>query len=56
MWSSFTKDALPIGTEIDVDGYLATTAGRATGREVTFPDGRKLCLASSGPDALDQEK
>jgi hypothetical protein len=28
MWSGFTKDSLPIGTEIDVDGYLATTAER----------------------------
>jgi hypothetical protein len=22
LWSGFTKDSLPIGTEIDVDGYL----------------------------------
>src|SRR6516165_10887510 len=28
LWSGFTKDSLPIGTEIDVDGYLATTAER----------------------------
>ena len=40
MLSAFTQDSLPIGTEIDVDGYLATTAGSATDRDVTFPDGR----------------
>lgn len=22
LWSGFTKDSLPLGTEIDVDGYL----------------------------------
>jgi hypothetical protein len=46
-----TKDSLPIGTEIVVDGYQARdhTLLRANGRNVTFPDGRKLFLGSSGP-------
>jgi hypothetical protein len=46
-----TKDSLPIGTDIVVDGYQARdhTLLRANGRNVTFPDGRKLFLGSSGP-------
>jgi hypothetical protein len=44
----FTKDSLPVGTEIVVDGYLAKNgAHRANGRDLTFPDGRKLFLKSS---------
>ena len=53
----FTKDSLPIGTEIVVDGYMAKNGKqRANGRDVTLPDGRKLFLASSAPDATDKEK
>ena len=53
----FTKDSLPIGTEIVVDGYMAKNGKqRANGRDVTLPDGRKLFLASSAPDAPDKEK
>jgi hypothetical protein len=46
-----TRDSLPVGTEIVVDGYQARdhTLLRANGRNVTFPDGRKLFLGSSGP-------
>jgi hypothetical protein len=36
--SAFTQDSLPIGTEIDVDGYLATTAGSATDRDVNVSE------------------
>ena len=44
----FTKDSLPVGTEIVVDGYLAKDGGnRANGRDVTFNDGKKLFLGSS---------
>lgn len=47
-----TKDSLPTGTEITVDGYLAKDGGnRANGRDVTLKDGRKLFLGSSNPDA-----
>jgi hypothetical protein len=49
--SGFNKNSLPIGTEIVVDGYLAKNGTRrANGRDLTFPDGRKLFLKSSGPD------
>ena len=48
-----TKDALTIGTIIVVDGYQARdhTLLRANGRNITYPDGRKLFLGSSGTGA-----
>src|SRR5262245_33737934 len=51
-----TRDSLKVGTEIIVDGYQARdyTLKRANGRNVTYPDGRKLFLASSAPDAEDK--
>ena len=46
------KDSLPVGTEINVDGYMAKDGGnKANGRDVTLSDGRKLFLGSSNPDA-----
>ena len=48
----FTKDSLQNGTEIVVDGYQAKDGtNRANGRDITFPDGKKLFLGSSSPDA-----
>jgi hypothetical protein len=47
----FTKNSLPAGTEILVDGYQAKDgSNRANGRDLTFPDGRKIFLGSSGPE------
>jgi hypothetical protein len=48
-----TKDSLKPGIEIVVDGYQARDHSqlRANGRNVTFPDGRKLFLGSSGTGA-----
>ena len=47
-----TKDSLPVGTEINVDGYLAKDGeNKANGRDVTLADGRKLFLGSSNPEA-----
>jgi Family of unknown function (DUF6152) len=48
-----TKDSLQPGTVIVVDGYQARdhTLLRANGRNVTYPDGRKLFLGSSGTGA-----
>jgi Family of unknown function (DUF6152) len=47
-----TRDSLPVGTEINVDGYLAKDGeNKANGRDVTLSDGRKLFLGSSNPDA-----
>ena len=48
----FTKDSLLPGTEIVVDGYQSKDGSRrANGRDLTFPDGRKLFLGSSGTGA-----
>lgn len=46
------KNSLPAGTEILVDGYQAKAGGaRANGRDLTFADGRKLFMGSSGTGA-----
>jgi Family of unknown function (DUF6152) len=46
-----TKDALPQGTEILVDGYQAKDgSNRANGRDITFADGKKLFVGGSNPD------
>jgi len=48
----FTKNSLAIGSEIKVDGYQAKDGSmRANGRDLTFKDGRKLFLGSSGTGA-----
>jgi len=48
----FNKRSLKIGTEIVVDGYQSKDlSNRANGRDVTFSDGRKLFLGSSGTGA-----
>ena len=48
----FTKQSLLPGTEVVVDGYQAKDGvRRANGRDLTFPDGRKLFLGSSGTGA-----
>ena len=53
----FTKEAMPVGAEIVVEGYQAIDgAKRANGRDITFADGRKLFLGSSGPGAPDDGK
>ena len=48
----FTRDALPVGTEIVVDGYQAKDGSfRAVGKDLTFTDGRRLFLGGSAPGA-----
>ena len=47
-----TKNSLPEGTEISVDGYQAKDgSNRANGRDITFADGKKLFMGSSNTDA-----
>jgi uncharacterized protein DUF6152 len=48
-----TKNSFPVGTEIVVDGYQARDHSelRANARNVTFTDGRKLFLGSTGTGA-----
>jgi uncharacterized protein DUF6152 len=48
----FTKQSLTTGMEIAIDGYRAKDGTRrANGRDLTFADGRKLFLGSSGTGA-----
>jgi len=48
----FTKESLLPGTKVVVDGYQAKNGlRRANGRDLTFPDGKKLFLGSSGTGA-----
>ena len=47
----FTKNSLPVGTEVIFEGFQAKDgSNRANGRDITFPDGRKIFLGSSGPE------
>ena len=47
-----TKNSLPAGTELVIEGYQAKAGGpRANGRDLTFKDGRKLFLGSPGTGA-----
>ncbi len=48
----FTKDSLQPGTEVMVDGYRAKDdSNRANGKDITFADGKRLFLGSSGTGA-----
>ena len=49
----FTKEALPVGSEILVEGFQAKDGSpRANGRDLTFADGRKLFMGSFGMGVL----
>jgi hypothetical protein len=48
----FTKQSLMPGTKVKVDGYQAKDGTRrANGRDLTFADGKKLFMGSSGTGA-----
>ena len=48
----FTKFSIPIGTKVIFEGFQAKDGSfRANGRDITFPDGKKIFLGSSGQDA-----
>jgi hypothetical protein len=48
----FTKNSLPIGTEVLIEGFQAKDgSNRANGRDITLPDGKKLFVGSSGTGA-----
>jgi hypothetical protein len=45
------RKTLPIGAEVIVDGYQARDgSNKASGRDIAFPDGRKLFLEGSSPE------
>src|SRR5262245_44528805 len=50
-----TKDSLPPGTEVLVDGYQSKDGSRrANGRDITLPDGRKIFVGGSSVGAPTQ--
>jgi hypothetical protein len=53
----FTKDSLPPGSEIVVDGYQAKDSStHAVGKTVTFADGRKLFFGLQGRESEPDKK
>ena len=51
----WNKNSLPEGTEIIVEGFQAKDgSNRANGRDITFEDGSKLFVGSSGIGAPDE--
>ena len=47
----FSKNALPKGTEVIFEGFQAKDgSNRANGRDITFPDGKKLFIGSTGSE------
>jgi len=47
-----TKESLPTGTEVLVDGYQAKDGSRrANGRDITLPDGKKVFIGGSSVGA-----
>ena len=51
----WNKNSLPVGIEITVEGFQAKDGShRANGRDITFPDGTKLFVGSSGTGAPDE--
>jgi uncharacterized protein DUF6152 len=48
----FNKNSLPVGTQVVVNGFQAKDGRkRANGRDLSFPDGRRLFMGSSGTGA-----
>jgi len=53
----WTKNSLPYGIEIIVEGFQAKDgANRANGRDITFPDGNKLFIGSTGTGAPEEKR
>ena len=52
MRRGISRDTLKIGTAVVVTGYQAKDGStRANGRDITYPDGRKLFLGTTGTGA-----
>jgi hypothetical protein len=53
----FTKDSLPVGTEIIVEGFQAKDGSNTgNGRNLTFADGRTLFIGSSGLGSPEEQE
>ena len=52
----WTKNSVPVGVEIIVEGFQAKDSSlRANGRDITFPDGKRLFIGSEGTGAPDEK-
>ena len=52
----WTKNSVPVGVDIIVEGFQAKDGSfRANGREIVFPDGKKLFIGSEGTGAPDEK-
>jgi hypothetical protein len=52
-----TKRSLPPGTEIVVEGYQGKDHGSiAVGKNITFPDGKRMFLGGSANEPTDADK
>lgn len=52
----FTKVSLPKGTEVIFEGFQAKDgSSRANGRDITFPDGKKLFIGLTGTEGPPEE-
>jgi hypothetical protein len=57
MRRGWRKNSMPAGSQIIVSGFLAKNAtATVNGRDVTFSDGRKLFVGSSGTGAPDDDR
>jgi len=53
----FTKNSVPVGTQVVVDGFQAKDgSSKGSGRDLTLPDGRKLLIGSEGAGAPDGDE
>jgi hypothetical protein len=51
----WNRDTLPPGTRVKVEGFMAKDGShRANARDITFPDGKKMFIGSSGAGAPDE--
>jgi hypothetical protein len=52
----FSRNSLPPGTELVIDGYQAKDrSNRAVGKNITFPDGKRLFLGGSAAELSDKK-
>ena len=53
----FTKNSVPVGTQVVVDGFQAKDgSSKGSGRDLTLPDVRKLLIGSEGAGAPDGDE
>jgi hypothetical protein len=51
----WNRNTLPPGTRVTVEGFMAKDGShRANARDITFPDGKKMFIGSSGTGAPDE--